>query len=250
MARGFSGKSVARFFKNTCAALDEAGIAHNRNPFEGVATNLVPLPTVVATNNVSAPFTAEDAWSDRMQARRVGNESNIVVDQQLYENIINRVDAIDDQAGADIYMMANAIEDMCARIFVVPETVNRILAITSQLKSSLGQFRSLTEDTSIDMRRFVNAISAVDHGNTKQLSMSDTGSEQAIRRVTSSVDRQVTNMERTASRYRLQSDNIMNSAEMQMQQIGGGVVAGCMPSGSATSSHISNAVRDAISRSF
>ena len=177
MPRGFSGKIVEHFFSNTSAALDMANMAHSRDPFEGMASNRVPLPNMSTPRNISAPFTVEDAWSNAMHARRVGNCSNVVVDHQLYGDAVSRVDVIDDQAGADIYMIANAIEDMCARIFVVPETVKRILAVTDQLKGSLGQFRSLTEDANIDMRRFVGAISAVDHGSMKQLAISDSGSE-------------------------------------------------------------------------
>jgi len=131
---------------------------------------------------------------------------------------LRRVDVADNQAGADLYMITNAIEEMCAMMFVVPETVPRILDVTSQLKSSLGQFRSLTEDTSTNMRRFSNAMSDIDMGNQGQMSISTAGAEQAMRRVSDSFNRQIDSMERTSNSYRGQSDNLMGQARVQEQR--------------------------------
>ena len=218
MPRGFVGNSVKKFFENTEAALDRAGDAHNANPFEGRRSGVVPLPVLPATNNQTAPFSPEDAWSGGPHARNVGNSSNVVVDPDVYRHTLQRMDMVDYQAGADMYMISTEIEDMCSTIFVVPETGPRIAAIADQLKRSLGPLRSLTEEVAIDVRQFANEISNADHGNSQEVAISQAGSDQAIQRVSSSIDRQISSMERTSNIYQTRSQSLASQAQRERER--------------------------------
>jgi len=209
MPRGFAGKSVERFFSRTGDALKRAGDAHSRVPFEGRAEGLVPFPRFATPNNQPIPFAPEDAWSEASHGRGAGDSSNIVVDPDVYNDVMRRVDILDNQAGEDLHMVCTTIEDMCARIFIVPGTVPRILNVSEQLKNSLGQFRALTDDANISMRRYVDDVMDRDRGNTKQLALSKAGAEQAINRVSGTIDRQINSMERTAESYKNRASNMM-----------------------------------------
>jgi len=218
MSRGFVGKSAERFFAATENAFEKAGDAHEKKPFEGKKEGIVPLPRLPSVSNKDAPFEAADAWSGTAHARNAGNSSNIVVDPQVYDAILRRVDMTDHQVGADLYRVAAAIEEMCAKSFVVPETAARVLAVISQVKNSLGQFRALTEDAAISIRRFASAISDADLGNTGQVAVSEASAEQIISRVSSTLDRQTDSMERTANNYKTCSETLMNQAKREHQK--------------------------------
>jgi len=92
----------------------------------------------------------------------VGNESNIVVNQKTYEKALKKVQMIDDSIAEDYHNMLVQIEDMCSTIFVVPDTIPRILESVDKMKSSLEQFRSLTDKAIICTRRFVDQIAVID----------------------------------------------------------------------------------------
>ena len=85
-----------------------------------------------------------------------------------------------------------AIESMCANIYIVPETVPKVLAITSQVKNMLPQFRSLTEEVCIDTRRFVNEMAEIDGASVGNFSLavSERGTAEAVGQVRNAVNRQ------------------------------------------------------------
>ena len=218
MARGFSGRSVERFFTNTGEALHAAGKAHDIDPFVGMTADLTTFPSLPNRSNRPVPFQPEDAWSGGNHARSVGDSSNIVVDPHVYNEVTQRVDRVDHQAGADLYAVAEAIEEMCAKIFIVPETVPHILAITRRLKGSLGRFRAYTEDSNINIRRFVNHIADADRGNTGIVAISTAEAERTINRVSSTANAQADNMERTASGYLSQASGLTGQPLSQAEQ--------------------------------
>ena len=215
MPRGFAGKSVERFFTNTEEALMRAGDAHSRKPFDGHTTGSVPLPPLPTPINQPAPFAADDAWKGAPHARNAGDSSNVVVEPDAYNTILQRMDVVDYQAGADMYAISNEIEEICSTIFVVPETGPRISGIADQFKKSLNQFRAATEEVIIDTRRFISTASDVDHGNTEELAISRAAADQAIGRVSSSIDRQISSMERTASAYKTRAEQLERQAETE-----------------------------------
>ena len=219
MPRGFSSKSAEKFFTNTGEALEKASQAHNRNPFENHQSRLVPLPNLPTPTNVQPPFSPEEAWTGAPHGRNAGNSSNIVADSHIYEQISRQVDMIDDQAGYSIYKCCNDIETMCANIFIVPSTVSQINNFVSQVKNSMGTFRSLTEEVNICARKFTHAIADIDHGSMNLVAKSRQGAEQAIRRVSDSMDRQIQNMERTVANYNSRAEMIQNQAERRLQRV-------------------------------
>ena len=219
MARGLVGKSAERFFNNTSEAIGRAGESHSKNPFEGMgASGSVPLPRLAPVNNRAAPFTAEDAWSEQSQARSRGDSSNIVVDPGTYGAVMRRMEIVDNQAGADIFRCCGAIEEMCTGMYVVPETVPRVLELVGRVKNSLGQFRSLTNETSMGAQRFVNTMSEIDHGNTSNIVVASASAEQAVRRVGDTMNRQAEGMGRTVDNYRSQAGNLRTQAQNQMNR--------------------------------
>ena len=249
MASGFAGESVQRFLASVNNEMEEAGREHSTNPMEGESSDVVTIPPAPNVSNQRMPFNAESGTGGN-HPTGIGNSSNIVVYQGVYEEVIRRVNLVDDQAGADIFMIANAIEEMCSRIFVVPETVPRILAITGRLKASLGQFRSLTEEANIVTRRYVNTVMEIDRGSRSSgsaavgvnqvsrssggaavgvnqvsgssgsavVAISRTRATDAIRRVESTMERQVDSMDRTADGFGRQADSMDRQADQETKK--------------------------------
>lgn len=144
--------------------MTEASVSHSQHPFEDLGDSKVPPPSVKPGPNVKHPFRFETGYNG-IHTTGVGNSSNIVLSASTYDELMRRVTTVDEQAGEDLYRVALAIEEMCSRMYVVPETVPRILALTSQLKSTLGEFRSLTEEANMRTRGYVNAMKEADEGN-------------------------------------------------------------------------------------
>ena len=219
MPRGFVGKSVKKFFQNTEDALTQAGEAHNRNPFDNHRANhSVPLPNLPTTTNISSPFTPEQGLSGGSHAMGVGNSSNVVVDPDVLETAVQRMDRLDRQATDDMCNIANEIDEICSTIFVVPATVTHIARLTDEFKKHIMPGRYVTEDMVIDVRRFMDQTSNTDHGNMGVIAMSRPGADQAIQRVSSSIDRQISNMERTVGNYQTRSETIKTQAERERRR--------------------------------
>jgi len=218
MPRGFAGKSVKKFFANTEDALARAGEAHNKDPFAGHPLGKVPLPHLPEPRNQPAPFSQEEAFTGGPHARNIGDSSSVVSDPDVYTDVLRRMEMVDYQAGADIFMISNTIEEICSTIFIVPDTCERITALCGQLKKELGPFRSATEEVAIETRKFANAISDIDHGNMEELAMTRIGADQAINRVSSAIDRQVSSMERTAEIYESRASQLKVQAERERQR--------------------------------
>jgi len=167
MIRGFFGMAASSFIRDTNDAMAESSREHSRDPFESYVREegdegpaRRPRRTIRAVNQ--RPLFSPEAALRGTHAVGVRNSSNVVVDQDTYEEVLRRLNAVDDQAGEDIYKCCAAIEEMCQSTLIIPETLPRILEITSQLKNSLGEFRALTEETSIRTKNFVNRVVEID----------------------------------------------------------------------------------------
>jgi len=204
MIRGFSGVSLEQFLRNTNDGMQRASKGHSRNPFEGVSAGLVQLPLLGAPANKRPPFPEESAFGGGHDVG-VGNQTNIVVDQGVYDTAIRMVDMADEQAGEDLYRIITAIEEMCTSIYVVPETVPKVLSITGQIKDSLGQFRSITENVNIQTRRFVNEIREIDRARGSfSFVLNDRIAADTISTVSNAMKQQNNNMQDTIEDYRMQ----------------------------------------------
>jgi len=162
---GFYSNAATRFIKETNVAITNASDAHSKNPLDGKlsgpGSGSVTPPSIPPRNNVTPPF-ADDISQSGSHRTGVGNSSNIVVDMDIYRDTMRAMDMVDDEVGAEIYKTCIAIEELCSKSFIVPETVPRILEIASQMKSCLGQFRSLTEDVRILAIKYADEIIQLD----------------------------------------------------------------------------------------
>lgn len=161
MPNGFAGLAAERFFEAVNNALTEASNDHNHDPFANDRWDEEPPPQMPQVINQNLPFQVEDAMTESHRVG-VGNESNIVVNQNTYNDVLRRIDVVDNQAGSDIFNILNNIERMCDNTFIVPETKNQITAITRDMKRYMSRFRSVTDEAITRTRGFVNEIIEID----------------------------------------------------------------------------------------
>ena len=151
MPSGFMGDASRQYLGNTESALTSAAEANDQNP-AGVRRT--------EAKNRKHPFPLDEANRGRNMTG-VGNSSNIVVDSITYYDVLRMVDRIDDEMGELFYQITNEIEEMCNTTYIVPKTVTRCVSISSKVKNSLGDFRTLTGEIEITTSRFVNNITGI-----------------------------------------------------------------------------------------
>jgi len=228
MPNGFIGASVRRFLEGTNKAMTAAGSVHDRKPFEGVSVGEIKVivPAIPSGSNQRFPINPTEAMQGTHMTG-VGRSSNIVVNQAVYEDAGKRLDRTDDRAGEEIYKIATAIEEMCADMYIVPSTVPKVLAITGQIKDSLGRFRAATENVNIETRRFVNEISRIDQSDGAfLLAIQESAATQAIQSVSNAVQQQASNMRETSMRLAdtaealaLEAQELRDSAARSREEI-------------------------------
>ena len=217
--QGFHGNFAISFMGRANKAIEYAGKANKVDPFDERYRRraIVDPPPFSSPPEPPPPF--NEMLSGGSQRTGVGNSSNIVVEQSTYENVTKMADRVDDEAGAEIYKCCMEIEQMCQNTFVVPETISRILAITGQVKGSLGQFRSMTEEINIATRNFARNIIEADpyRGNSEydeygeysgggrssstSLAVSETAVRQASHTANMAMSRQEESMNRTSQQF-------------------------------------------------
>ena len=207
MPRGFSGATVKRFFEKTNEAMTKASEAHNRRPFEnklqGESDTDISMPTIREPINHTPPFSPEDANPFNNNHKiGIGNRSNIVVEQSVYEEALKKIEETDHKAGEEIYKLCNTIEELCKTIYIVPETIPRVMEITARLKNSLPKFRELTEEVNIEVRKFIGEIGQIDQApDGFKVVVSDEGAEHVIGSTKDVVNKQIQSMEETVRSY-------------------------------------------------
>jgi len=213
MSNNLTSKTAIRFFEKTGEGLTRAGTIHNRDPFAGRIYSHAPPPNLPEARNQD-PERLTDT-SRGTSARNVGNSSNIVISPIVLNQHIQRMTSIDDQVGGEVYAMLGEVEEMCATIFQVPATVKRIRNLCDEVKRCLGPFRGVTDDLAIKTRRIASEISDIDHGNPDEIAVSQTGTNQGIQLVTSTISRQADSMERTATTYRARASRLEQEADRE-----------------------------------
>ena len=259
MIHGFSARMLERYLVTTNDAMNMAVEVNNRNPFAEIErqreaqrqleeeqrqnrliwcrqseayidpwgnmeVNIrqpVPFPQLARPVNHRLPFTPENAFGGR-HSLGMGNSSNIVVDEGLYEDTLRKLDMVDDECGENIHKTSMIIEEMCSSMYVVPETGPRVKAIADRVKSMLGEFRSLTENTSIQTRKFVNEIRHIDQADHMfTFALEERSAAQVVSGVRNSMGQQAQSMKNTANGYSLASRDLRskaNTARNQAQQ--------------------------------
>ena len=119
-----------------------------------------PAPILREPRPVRLLHPPESAYIGNFSLWR-GNSTNIVVNQSEYDSIYHIVDNIDNNMGACVHNVATEIEEMCRTSFILPSAGPRCLNISDSIKRSLGQFRMVTEDSLIQMRRYVNEMMGI-----------------------------------------------------------------------------------------
>jgi len=152
MPNGFIGRPALTYLTQVSEAHTRAENRMQRAPQEGrFRMRARPLQ-----------FNPEDATVGRFTTGR-GDSSNIVVSQQEYDTVSYYINQIDDTIGECIYRTACEIEEMCQTIFILPSVVRGCMNISDTVKGSLNQFRTMTDETIQQARRFARDIMDIGH---------------------------------------------------------------------------------------
>ncbi len=93
-----------------------------------------------------------------------GNQSNIVIDKEEYDEVLRMLRSVDEATARSLYEASMKIEDFCSSIYIVPDTLPPYLSLLGKVKTSLSEYQALTEETSAFAVRFVNEILDMDQG--------------------------------------------------------------------------------------
>ena len=160
MPKGFVGRASETYLTKMNDALSVATEEHILDPFRHISRSVVPPPPLPARPNQNLPFRPEEARSGSF-ITGVGNSGNIVTDDQNYQEILWRINQADEKIAHVFYQTAIQTKEMCDTSFIVPLTTARCLLVLGLVETSLGDFRSLTDESLIRMRQFVDQIIAV-----------------------------------------------------------------------------------------
>ncbi|MDR1001956.1 MAG: hypothetical protein LBL82_01610 [Oscillospiraceae bacterium] len=144
MPDGFIGKQSKKYLSIISNALTSAHTVH-KSPIN---------------SNYDAPCSEEDAMYGSYKTG-VGDSSNVVIDEQAYEEIAQRIRRVDAEIAESLNQIAEQIEQMCRTIYVVPTTTPKYLETLTKVKSSLSEFQSLAERTVSQAQSFVNDMSNI-----------------------------------------------------------------------------------------
>jgi len=160
MPTGFSGSAPAAYINTVNNELSSAATAHKANPLPNLSPAAVSFPPLPVIRNESTPHEPNTARSGG-NSSGTGDSSNIVIDDNEYHALLTRIDRIDDDMGRKLHEIATSIESLCRSDFMLPRTVEKSGIITLGLKNALSGYRTLTEETLIEMRKFINDVLAI-----------------------------------------------------------------------------------------
>jgi len=160
MPNGFIGTPCENYLRAVADAMSASARIHSQNPFANVSNRAVTPPPLPPRINQRPAFSVAEARTGS-HTTGVGNSSNIVVGQQPYQNVMQRINQTDDNIGRQLYEIATEMENLCSTSYVVPKTVVRCLDVLGDVKRSMGEFRSLTEDANMETRSFTGDILSI-----------------------------------------------------------------------------------------
>jgi len=149
MPSGFRGNAAEVYLAMVNGALNSAAASHSQQ-----------APAGSAAQNMTSPHDVSSAHSGG-NVTGVGTSNNIVVSSAEYSSILSRIDSIDDDMGRTLHQLSVRVEELCRGDFVLPHTVRQCNIMTGMLKNALGEYRSLTDEALISMRRFTNDILSI-----------------------------------------------------------------------------------------
>lgn len=161
MPYGFIGNACKTYLSNTNNAMLSAQAVNNRDPFGGSHGGSCPPPSIRVPCNQTLKNSPDSAMSGGYKTG-LGNQSNVVVSEGAYAEILQKIRTTDSGIAEELYNIAVQIEEMCNTIYIVPATLPKYLAIVNKVKSSLGEFQSLAERTGIKAYEFMGEIVRID----------------------------------------------------------------------------------------
>lgn len=161
MPDGFIGNSSKKYLTSVSEALSDAHAVHSKDPYNGASGGDTPPPPLPSRSNQNAEYSPDTALSGGYSTG-VGNETNVVLDQDMYEDILLRIRKTDSNIAERLHDIILEIEEMCETIYIVPSTLPKYLRIVDKVKASLSEFQSLSEQVENQSRSFVNEIVSVD----------------------------------------------------------------------------------------
>jgi len=162
MTNGFVGNASNHHIATVKQGLSSASAVHSMNPFGGAGGGRVPPPSMGDRMNMNSPHSPMTAVLGGVRTG-IGNRSNVVVEQGLYNEVLQRILTTDIAIAEELHAIMIRIEEMCETIYIVPETLPKYLDAVNKLKSSLGEFQSLTNEARVGTERFVGEIVALDN---------------------------------------------------------------------------------------
>ena len=153
MPRGFIGRPANAY-------LGRASEAHTRAVDTGKSIASA-APSNALLRERRLPFEPIEGTRGGMVSTGRGTSSNIAVSLQEYDRIMRTISQADDTIGQCVYNISCEIETLCQTAFILPAAVPRCLNISEQVKRSLGEFRTVTEEAMIAMGNFARDITNI-----------------------------------------------------------------------------------------
>ena len=161
MPYGFIGNASKKYLTSVNDSLTSAHASHSKNPLAGRSFGKVGTPAMPGGDNHNAPYPPDSAVGGGYTTG-VGNETNVVLEQSTYDEILQKIRKTDMETAENLYRIAEEIEKMCETIYIVPATLPKYLAIIDAVKASLNEFQSLTDASVVQTYQFVEDIMEID----------------------------------------------------------------------------------------
>lgn len=161
MPNGFIGIQAQKYLSDVTESLDTAILAHSSHPFDGFESGIVPPPVLSQCLNVPKLYEESDEMTDGYSTG-VGNSTNIVVDSDEYNRIVDLINEADSRVCEILLKVSEEIKELCENAYTLPDTSPMCMLITDSVKASLGKFRNLSDDVVTNIRSFTTDITSIE----------------------------------------------------------------------------------------
>ena len=155
MPRGFIGHAAYTYLTKITETMGSANIQHTSAPSGANDRGMIH----------TTPYPPDTAKTGGYSTGK-GDQSNIVVKTDVYDDTLFKMVTFDNQIGEATYNVATQIAEMCSTIFIVPQTSAKIIEFVEKLKSLLvGEYQEFMIDARIRVHEFIDEISNIDGGS-------------------------------------------------------------------------------------
>ena len=159
MSYGFSGKAGRGYLEKVSDSLSDAVKDHQKDPF-GDYRGSTPEPRLPRRENRRQDHEPDEAGTGGF-ASGIGNESNIVVEQDTYDEIAQKISAAENDLRTALSEIAIQISEMCGTVYALPKALPKYEGILRSVSSSLGGFQSLGGDISREAKKYGAELSVI-----------------------------------------------------------------------------------------